>query len=86
MAEEINKEEVALRRAALFNVKVRNMGIKDILKHDYKKEKELDIEREQLTAILSTNTKIKNIDEILLNPKTYNKEVNKNEKHNKYNN
>ena len=28
------KEEIALRRAALFNVKVRNMGIKDILKRD----------------------------------------------------
>lgn len=64
------KEEIALRRAALFNVKVRNMGIRDILKKDYNREKQLQNERDKLAVILSTSG-VKNVDEILLKPKEY---------------
>ena len=63
-------EDIALRRAALFNVKVRNMGIRDIFKKDYKREKQLENERDKLSIILSTKG-IKNVDEILLKPKEY---------------
>ena len=65
------KEDIALRRAALFNVKVRNMGIKDILKHDYVRERQLEEEREKLAVILTTTAGIKNIDEVLLKPKSF---------------
>lgn len=75
------QKEVALRRAALFNVKVRNMGVKDILKCDYTKERALEEERDRLAVILSTNIGIKNVDEMLLKPKSY-REAQKDEKFN----
>lgn len=64
------KEDIALRRAALFNVKVRNMGIRDILKKDYVRERQLQDERDKLAVILSTSG-IKNVEELLLKPKEY---------------
>jgi hypothetical protein len=78
------KEDVALRRAALFNIKVRNMGIRDILKHDYKRERELIEERDKLVVILKTSTKVENVDELLLNPKQRKEEKNENKNNHKY--
>jgi len=80
------KEEVALRRAALFNIKVRNMGVRDILKHDYKREKELEEERDKLAVILKTSTNIANVDELLLNPKRNKEDKNENKNSYKYRN
>ena len=81
MDTKILQKEVALRRAALFNVKVRNMGVKDILKNDYVRERELEDERDKLAVILSTTIGSKEVDELLLKPKKY-REDKKNEKFN----
>jgi len=76
--DELNKT-IALRRAALFNIKVRNQGVKDLLKVDYERQKELEIEREKLVEILKTKIGIENIDDYLL-------PIKKNENTNKYKN
>ncbi len=68
----------AIRRAALFNIKVRNQGVKDLLNFDYKRQKELEIERDKLSTILSTKIGIKNVDEYLLPVKNENNNKNKN--------
>jgi hypothetical protein len=70
-------EDILMRRTALFNVKVRNMGIREIFKRDYAREKELEIERDKLAVILSSKG-MKNVDSILLKPKEYRESQNEN--------
>lgn len=60
---------IAIRRAALFNIKVRNQNIKNLLNNDYKKQKELEIERDKLSIIFKTKIGIKDVDKYLLSIK-----------------
>jgi hypothetical protein len=58
----------AQRRAALFNIKAANSGFKDYFGKDVKREKELDVERTKLLAILKKKGIEGNVDEILVKP------------------
>ena len=59
MSEKTPEEIVAERRAALFNIKMENAGFGNILKHDEKKNKMLNIEREKVATIMSDRFNIK---------------------------
>lgn len=72
---DINKI-IALRRAALFNIKVRNQGVKDLLRIDYERQKELEMERDKLAVILKTKIGIENVDDYLLPIKKKEKDEN----------
>jgi predicted RNase H-like nuclease len=68
MAEEkelTTDEIIARRRAMLFNVKARNLKVRDIFSDNSKKEKELEIERDKISVALMQKAGIKDVDELL---------------------
>ena len=59
--------KIAKNRIEMFNVKVNSLG-KNIFTRDYKKEKELEQERQKLCTILVNKYGIYNAEELLLKP------------------
>lgn len=54
----------AMRRAQLFNIKVKNID-SSIMGLNKDREKQLELERQKLSTVLSTKANIKNSEEIL---------------------
>ena len=52
MTEKTTKEINLLRRVALYNIKAENTGFNDFFGKDIKKERELEIERQKIEAVL----------------------------------
>jgi hypothetical protein len=56
---------IALRKAALFNVKARNVKVYDIFNDNTKRGKELEIERQKIATVLMKKAGIRNPDTML---------------------
>lgn len=52
MTEKTTKEINTIRRAALYNIKAENTGFNDYFGKDLKKERELEIEKQKLEAVI----------------------------------
>lgn len=69
MTDPTTQDILIQRRIQLYNIKAKNAGGGDVFGRSALKEKELQIERTKLAAILSEKYNIQNVDDILVQVK-----------------